>query len=227
MSDATQDAAKPTPLPPKIPCTGRTDIENATLASEEERERAARAIQEGYHSVFRKLPPPSPRANTVPTRPVGKFRRPYLLIGPSGVCEEFATPDEVVAAMRGCNPRRWRLYARVPLTYEGDLDMVRRELAAIESREERPVQWRHPSKGDLAAARARVVAVLEEASELLTFSAITFLLRYQIPDGRVRSILDELVKAKLVKRASFTMLRTNGTGQGCGERQATGYSLRR
>ena len=163
----------------------------------------------------------------MPTRPVGKFRRPYLLIGPGGVSEEFATPDEVVAAMRGRNPRRWRLYARVPLTYEGDLDMIRRELAAIESREERPVQWHRPSKADLTAARARVVAVLDQASGPLTFSTITFLLRYQIPDGRVRLILDELVKAKLVKRASFTMLRTNGAGQDCGELQATGYSLKR
>ena len=163
----------------------------------------------------------------MPTRPVGKFRRPYLLIGPGGVSEELATPDEVVAAMRGRYPRQWRLYARVPLPYEGDLDMVRRELAAIESREERPVQWHRPSKADLAAARARVMVVFEEASGPITFSAITFLVRYQIPYGRVRSILDELVKAKLVKRASFTMRRTNGNGQGCGERQATGYSLKR
>jgi hypothetical protein len=163
----------------------------------------------------------------VPTRPVGKVRRPYLLIGPGGVSEELATPDEVVHAMRGRNPRRWRLYTRVPLTYEGDLDMVRRELAAIESREERPVHWHRPSKADLAAARARMMVVLEEASGPLAFSAITFLLRYQIPDRRVRSILDELVKAKLVRRASFTMLRMNGTGQYCGERQAMGYSVER
>jgi hypothetical protein len=59
MSDDTQDEAKPTPLPPKIPCAGRTDHHNATFMNETDRERHERAIREGYHTGFRKLPPKS------------------------------------------------------------------------------------------------------------------------------------------------------------------------
>ena len=57
MNDNTQDTDRPAPLPPKIPCTGRTDIEYATFMNEADRERTAKAIAEGYHTGFRQLPP--------------------------------------------------------------------------------------------------------------------------------------------------------------------------
>ena len=57
MNDNTQDTDRPAPLPPKIPCTGRTDIEYAFGGIGHDRERTARAIAEGYATGFRQLPP--------------------------------------------------------------------------------------------------------------------------------------------------------------------------